>query len=111
MVLEDPADFGEPFSVENSEVLFSFGPHLAAAAEDCLEGAGQALAGFVLDLVEAPVSETGFVTFFLGVSLAVLCATEDLDPSLLSSLLGEAGFFVDDPCLDTNSKTENRTER
>lgn len=100
-VLEVPPDFGEAFSIDNSVVHFGFGPDLAATTEDCLEVAEEAFAGLALDLVEAPVAETGFVVFFLGASLAALSGAGDFNPSLLSSFLGEAGFFMEDPCLET----------
>lgn len=105
-VLEVPPDFREVFSVDNSVVLFGFGPDLAVAADDCLEGAEEAFAGLALDLAEGPVAETGFVIFFLGVSLVALSGAEDFNPSLLSSFLGDAGFFMVDPCLETKPKTE-----
>lgn len=96
-----PPDFGEAFSVDISVVFFDFGPGLAATSEDCLEGAEEAFAGLALDLVEAPAAEVGFVIFFLGASLAAFSAAEVFNPSLLSSFLGEAGFFMEDPGLET----------
>lgn len=100
-VLEVPPVFGEAFSEDNSVLLFGFGPDLAAATEDCLEGAEEAFTGLGLDLAVAPFPEAGFVSFFLGASLAALSAPEVFTPSLLSSFLGEAGFFTEDPCLAT----------
>lgn len=99
-VLEVLAAFGEDFSVENSVVLFGFDPDLAAATEDCLEGAEEAFAGLVLDFAETPVAETGFVIFFLGVSLTVLSVADGFEGSLPSSFLGEAVFLMEDPCLE-----------
>lgn len=105
-VLEAPPDFGDAFSVDDSVVLFCFGPDLGTTADDCLGGTEEAFADLALVLVDGPVAETGLVVFFLGVSLPVLCAVEDFNPSLLSSFLGEAGFFMEDPCLETKSKIE-----
>lgn len=99
-VLEVLAAFGEDFSVENSVVLFGFDPDLAAATEDCLEGAEEAFAGLALDFAETPVAETGFVIFFLGVSLTVLSVADGFEGSLPSSFLGEAVFLMEDPCLE-----------
>lgn len=98
-VLAVAPDFGEAFSVDNSVLLFGFGPDLAATAEDCLEGAGEGFVDLALGLAEAPAAEVGFVIFFLGASVAVLSAAEGFELSLLSSFLGEAGFFREEPCL------------
>lgn len=42
--------------------------------------------------------------FFLEASLADLSAA-DFSPSLLSSFLGDAGFFIEAPCLDAVAET------
>lgn len=99
--LEAAPDFGEAFSEDVSVVPLGLGPDLAVAADDCLEGAKEAFTGLAVDLAAVPVAEGGFVIFFLGASLVALSAAEDLEPSLLSSFLGEAVFFTVDPCLET----------
>lgn len=104
--LEAAPDFGEAFSEDVSVVPLGLGPDLAVTADDCLEGAKEAFTGLAVDLAVDPVVEGGFVIFFLGASLVALSAAEDLEPSLLSSFLGEAVFFTVDPCLETSPKTE-----
>lgn len=106
-VLEVPSDFDDAFSVDNSVVLFGFGPVLTAATDGCLEGTEDGFAGLVLGLVEDPDAGIGFVIFFFGASLAVLSAAENFSPSLPSSFLGEAGFFTEDPCLETKPQTDS----
>lgn len=75
-----------------------------------MEGDGEAFAGLALDLAEAPAAEMGFVVFFLGASLAAFSAPEDFRVSLLSSFLGEAGFFMDDPGLETMPGRKQKCE-
>lgn len=87
-----PPDFGEPFPIDNSVVLFGLCPDLEAAVDDCLVGAAEAFTGLPLALAEGTAAETGLVVFFLGTSVTTLSVAEDFIPSLRSSFLGDAVF-------------------